>query len=97
VNDTVKGKACIVDNNVDLAIAKLGGFVDKLLEVIVLEKVAGDSQGLAAASVDRIGGMAGLCTINVGDYDPGVFVGEQSCALGADALAGSRDDGNLPD
>lgn len=54
MDDTVPGVASIVDNDVDLAVAKLGGLLDEVVNVVLVEDVASDSDGLAAVPVDPI-------------------------------------------
>jgi hypothetical protein len=95
VDDGVPGEAGVVDDDVDLAVAKGGGFGDQLLDAVVLEQVPGHGQCLAAAGADVGGNVLGLGRVNVGHDHLGALVSKQPRAFGADALAGPRDDGHL--
>lgn len=54
VNDTVPCKASVVDNDVNLAIAKLSRLLDQLIDVAVVQHIAGHRQRLAAILVDAL-------------------------------------------
>ncbi len=95
MNHGIPGEAGIVDKDVDLAAAELGRFLDELLDVVVLQEVAGHGNGLAAGGIDLVGHGLGLGAVEVGDDHFGALVGEEPCAFGADALRRTRDDGHL--
>lgn len=42
VNDTVPCESCIVHDDVNLAAAKLGGLLDEVVDVVVVEDVTWD-------------------------------------------------------
>lgn len=66
MNDSVPGETSIVDNNVDFATTKLGCALDKLLNVVAVQHVTGNSQGAARlGGVDRVGNRVGLCCLDV--------------------------------
>lgn len=96
VDDGVPGEAGVVDDDVDLAVAELGCLCDELPDALVPEQVPGHSQCLAAAGSDVGGHVVGLGGVDVGHDHLCALVGKQPRALGADALAGPRDDGHLP-
>ncbi len=52
VDDAVPGKACIGNDNVDLAIPKLSRPLYQIGDVGVVEQVAGDGERAAAGLVD---------------------------------------------
>lgn len=54
MDHAVPGVACVVDDNVDLAVAEVCGLLDERVDVLVVEHVSGDSEGLAAALVDGV-------------------------------------------
>lgn len=54
VDDTVPCIASVVDNDVDLAVAKFGGFLDESLDVVVVENITADCNGLAATLLDLL-------------------------------------------
>lgn len=54
VNDTVPGKASVVDNDVNLAVAKFRSLLDQLIYVAVVQHIAGHRQRLAAILVDAL-------------------------------------------
>jgi hypothetical protein len=55
VNDTVPCEASVVDDDVELAIAKLSGLLHELRNMRIVEQVTGDGKSLAARLVDRVG------------------------------------------
>ena len=55
VDHAVPGVACVVDDDVDLAVAELCGLLDERLEVFVVEHVAWGGECLAAVLVDGVG------------------------------------------
>lgn len=59
VNYAVPSVACVVDDDVNLSLAELGGFLDELVEVCVIEHISGDGEGFATALVDGVGDL--LC------------------------------------
>lgn len=65
MDNTIPCETCIVDNDMDLALAKLGSLLDQGLEVGVVEHIAGNSQCLASITVDRVGYSRGFLAINV--------------------------------
>lgn len=65
MDNTIVREPGIVDNDVNLAAAKLGRLLHELLEVVVLEEVAGDREGLAAGAVDGLGYGLDLGGVNV--------------------------------
>lgn len=69
VQHAVPGVAGVVDDDVQLAAAELGGLLDEALEVVVVEHVTHDRQGAAAVGVDLVGDLARLLAVNVGDHD----------------------------
>ena len=54
MDHAVPGVACVVDDDVDLAVAEVCGLLDERVDVFVVEHVSGDSECLAAALVDGI-------------------------------------------
>ena len=54
VDHAIPGVACVVDDDVDLAVAEVCGLLDQRIDVFVVEHVSGDSECLAAALVDGI-------------------------------------------
>jgi hypothetical protein len=54
VDDAVPCVAGIVDDDVDLAVAKVGRFLDERLDVGVVEHIAADCNGAAAVSFDLV-------------------------------------------
>lgn len=54
VENTVPGETCIVDNDVDLAIAELGRALDQLVDICVVQQVAGHGQRTSARLVDLL-------------------------------------------
>lgn len=61
VDHAIPCVACIVDDDVDLAVAKVGGFLDECLDIGVVKDIACYRDGLAAVGFDR------------GDYGFGLF------------------------
>lgn len=59
MDHSVPGIACVVDDDVDLAVAEVCGLLDEGLEVFVVEHVAWGGERLAAVLVDGVGD--GLC------------------------------------
>lgn len=60
VDHAVPGIARVVDDDVDLAVAKVCGALDDFLDVLSVGHVAGYGDGLAAGLVDVVGDGAGL-------------------------------------
>lgn len=60
MNDGVPGKTGVVDDDVDLSVSELGGFLDEVLVVGWVDDVACDGDGGTACFVDRIGDRLGL-------------------------------------
>lgn len=54
VNHTVPSEAGVVDNNVDLALAKLGRLLHKLAKVVVIEHVTRYRKGRTPGGVNVI-------------------------------------------
>ena len=54
VDYAIPGVACVVDDDVDLAVTEVCGLLDQGVDVFVVEHVAGDSEGLAAVFVDGV-------------------------------------------
>jgi len=54
VDHAVPGVACVVDDDVDFAVAEVCGLLDERVDVLVVEHVSGDSEGLATALVDGV-------------------------------------------
>ena len=52
MNDSVPSKSSVVDNDVDLAVSKLGSPLDELGDVFILQQIAGDGNGAAAGLID---------------------------------------------
>lgn len=65
MDDCIPGETCVVHDDVDLALSKLGGLLDELLDVIILQQVARHGNRLSAVGVDLIGYVLGLCSVNV--------------------------------
>ena len=61
VDHAVPSVACVVDDDVDLAVAEVCGLLDERVDVFVVEHVSGDSECLAAALVDGV--CDGLCFV----------------------------------
>ena len=95
VNDAVPRVAGIVDNDVDLAVAKLGGATDQRGNVVAVQHITSDGDGLATRRGDSVGDGLALAGVNVGDNHLGAFFGEETGGLGADALTAASDDGDL--
>ena len=60
VNYAVPRVACVVDNDVNLAIAKGSGFFNETVDVRLVGDVACDGQRLASVLVDALSDIAGL-------------------------------------
>lgn len=95
VNDSVPCETSIVHDYVNLAIAKLRGLLHQLLDVVVLEKVTGNRDGLASVGIDPIHSSLGFGGVDVRNNNLGSFIGEESGTFGADALGGTGDDDYL--
>jgi hypothetical protein len=54
VDHAVPGVACIVDDDVDFAVAEVCGLLDERVQVFVVEHVSWSGDGLAAGLVDRV-------------------------------------------
>jgi hypothetical protein len=54
VDHAVPGVACVVDDDVDLAVAEVCGLLDERVDVCVVEHVSRDSESLAAILVDGV-------------------------------------------
>lgn len=55
MDDPIPRKTRIVDNDMDLAIAKLGGLLDQVLNVVCISDVAHDGDGAAwTSAVDGV-------------------------------------------
>ena len=52
VNHTVPGEASVVNDDVDLAISKLRSLCNQVLDVVVVQDIARNSDGTAAGFVD---------------------------------------------
>ena len=55
VDHAVPGVACVVYDDVNLAVAEVCGLLDERVDVLVIKHISGDSEGLAAALVDGVG------------------------------------------
>ena len=65
VDHAVPRVARVVDDDVDLAVAEVGGFLDERLDVRVVEYVAGDRDGRAARLLDVVDyGLRFLCAVS---------------------------------
>jgi hypothetical protein len=65
VNDTVPCITRIVDDDVDLAVAKLRSLLDERLDVSIVEDVAGYRDGAAAVLLDLVDyGLCLLCAVS---------------------------------
>lgn len=60
VDYAVPGKTRVVDNDMDLASAKLRGLLDQIVNVLIAQDVAGHRKRLAALLVDAVGRRLGL-------------------------------------
>lgn len=60
VDNSVPGETSVVDDDVDLAIAKLGSLLHQGLEVVLIQDVASDSNSAATGLVDRLCDSSGL-------------------------------------
>lgn len=66
MDHAVPGVACVVDDDVDLAVAEVCGLLDERVKVFVVEHVAWGSDCLAAGLVDGIGdGLCLLCKVSI--------------------------------
>lgn len=93
MDDTIPGVASIVDDDVNLAIAKLGRLLHQDGEEVGVGDITSDSNGSARGGiVDRLGNAVGFGGVDVSDHDFGTFVGKEAGSFGADTLAGA---GNL--
>lgn len=63
VNNTIPGEPGIVHDNVDFAIAELGGFLYQLGDIVAIKDIADDGEGAAGlGGVDRVSdGVGFLC------------------------------------
>lgn len=63
MNNTIPSEAGIVDDNVNFAIAELGGFLYQFGDIVAIEDIANDGQGTAGlGGVDRVSdGVGFLC------------------------------------
>jgi hypothetical protein len=65
VDDAVPCVARVVDNDVDLAVAKLRCLLNQGLDVCIVEDVAGDCDGAAAVLLDLVDdGLGLLCAVS---------------------------------
>jgi hypothetical protein len=65
VNDTVPCVARIVDDDVDLAVAKLRSLLDERLDVRIVEDVASNCDGAAAVLLDLVDyGLRLFCAVS---------------------------------
>ena len=84
VDYPVPGVAGVVDDDVDLAVAVLRCGFDQLVHVGGVGHVARDGDGgTRVCIIDFLGGLVGLCGIDVADDDFGAFVGEEAGCFGA--------------
>ena len=60
MDDAVPGVPGVVDDDIDLAIAKLGGALDEGINVVCLEDISRDSNGLAAIGLDALSDSVAL-------------------------------------
>lgn len=60
VDDAVPSVAGVVDDDVDLSIAKVGGALDESVYIVCLEDVSRDSDGLAAIGLDTLSDSVAL-------------------------------------
>lgn len=61
MNNTIPCEPGIVHDNVDFAIAELGGFLYQLGDVVAIEDIAADGEGAAGlCGVDRVSDGVGL-------------------------------------
>lgn len=95
VDDAVVRVAGIVDDDVDLAAAKLGRLFDERRNVLAVEHVARHRERPATARVDAVGHGLRLGAVNVRDDDQRALVGKEARCFGADALPAAGDDGDL--
>jgi len=61
VDHSVPRVACVVDDDMDLAVAKLGGLLDKFIDVFVAQHVPWNCQRASAILLDRLGDV--LCLL----------------------------------
>lgn len=95
MNHAIPSESRIIDNDMDLASAELGCFLDELVNVGGGEYVAGYGEGFSACVVDGLGDRVGFCAVDVLDDYVGAFAGEELGGFGADALARAGYDGDL--
>lgn len=61
VNDAIPCKSGVVDDDVNLAVAELGGFLDQIVDIIAVEDIADDGKGTAGfRRVNGVGDSVGL-------------------------------------
>jgi hypothetical protein len=72
VDHAVPGVACVVDDDVDFAVAEVCGLLDERVEVCVVEHVSWGGDGLAAGLVDAV--CDALCFVCCGVSERGVLI-----------------------
>lgn len=61
VNDAIPCKSGVVDDDVNLAVAELGGFLDQIVDIVAVEDIADDGKGTAGfRRVNGVGDSVGL-------------------------------------
>lgn len=88
VDHAVPRVSGVVDNNMNLAVSKLGRFFHKHFDVVGVRDVAGHAEGsVGGGVVDCFRHGVGSGAVHVADNHFGAFVGEQAGAFGADSLS----------
>jgi len=60
VNDTIPSIARVIDDDIDLSIAKVCSLLNKIIDIFRLENISGHSYSLAAILVDIISNSLAL-------------------------------------
>jgi hypothetical protein len=94
VDHTVPSVTCIIDDDVDLAVAELCGLLDERVEVFVVEHVAWGGNGFATALVDGVGDA--LCLFCFGIVVSCDLLSELSSSLSLNVIRSSWQDTDIP-
>lgn len=57
MDHTVPSVACVVDDDVDFTGAEVCGFLDQLVDVVVVQHVTGNGNGTASLFLDLLGDL----------------------------------------
>jgi hypothetical protein len=76
MNNGIPRETSVIHNDVHLAVAKFGGLLDQLLDVVVLQEVTRYSDCLAAVGIDLVCDLLRLGSVNVRNNYFCALVGE---------------------